>query len=88
MKVGVMKHPTNQSRGKQLLMVAALVLLTAAGGCKRSTIYSTGAALDSSGVMDGHAATGSTADTSSGSAAAANQASTRAEAAAGSGASE
>ncbi|MFP3547802.1 hypothetical protein SB748_30960, partial [Rhizobium sp. SIMBA_035] len=76
-----------QSTGKQVLMVAALVLLTAAGGCKRSASDSTGAALNSSGVMDGHAATGSTADTSSG-AAAADKASTQATAAAASGASQ
>ena len=55
-----MKQLTNQSTGKHLLMVAALVLLTAAGGCKRATSNSIGVALGSSGVMDGYAATGST----------------------------
>ncbi|MGF6600332.1 putative NAD-dependent epimerase/dehydratase family protein [Paraburkholderia sp. GAS448] len=83
-----MKQLTNQSTGKQLLMVAALVLLTAAGGCKRATSNSIGVALGSSGVMDGHAATGSTADTSSGAAAAADKASMPAVAAAASGASQ
>ncbi|RDK02487.1 hypothetical protein [Paraburkholderia lacunae] len=79
---------TNQSTGKQLLMVAALVMLTAPTGCKRSTSDSASAALGSSGVMDGHAATGSTADTSSRATAAADKASMPAAAAAASGASQ
>lgn len=91
----VMKQRSRQTAGKQALILAAMVLLSVTTGCKRSdngsTNMSTAAssALNSSGVMNGNAATGSTADTSSGAAAAATgAASTPRAAVAASGASQ
>ncbi|MFM0162361.1 hypothetical protein [Paraburkholderia sediminicola] len=69
-----MKQRSRQGAGRQALMAAAIVLLSTAAGCKRpdsggsaDTATAASAALASSGVMNGDAATGSTADTSSGS---------------------
>jgi hypothetical protein len=73
-----MKHISRRGTGKQALIVAAVVLLNATTGCKRSDSGSAdmptaaSAALSSRGVMNGDAATGSAADTSSGAAAAAD----------------
>lgn len=83
-----MKKLRGLNVSRQQLIVAAIVMLTAGAGCKRTGNDSVGAAMNASGVMNGNAATGSTADTSSGAAAAADTASTSAAAAAASGASQ